>query len=71
MRAVIQRVKNAWITVNGGEKREMGRGFVVLFGVTDTDKPEDTALLANKIANLRVFEDENGKLNQYFMAVLK
>ena len=64
MRAVIQRVKNAWITVNGGEKREMGRGFVVLFGVTDTDKPEDTALLANKIANLRVFEDENGKLNR-------
>lgn len=63
MRAVIQRVKNAWITVNGGEKREMGQGFVVLFGVTDTDKPEDTALLANKIANLRVFEDENGKMN--------
>ena len=46
MRAVIQRVKDAWITVNGGEKQFMEQGLVVLFGVNETDTPEDTAVLA-------------------------
>lgn len=63
MRAVIQRVKNAWITVNGGEKQYMDAGLVVLFGVTDGDVPEDTLAVAQKIAQLRIFEDEEGKMN--------
>ena len=63
MRAVIQRVKSAWISIEGGEKQHMGAGLVVLFGVTDTDSPEDTLALANKIAQLRIFEDADGKMN--------
>ena len=63
MRAVVQRVKDAWITVNGGEKQYMEQGLVVLFGVNDTDETKDTAVLAKKIAELRIFEDEDGKMN--------
>ena len=63
MRAVIQRVKNAWITVNDGEKQEMGAGLVVLFGVREGDVPEDTLAIANKISQLRIFEDSDGKMN--------
>mgnify|MGYP003413420102 FL=1 len=63
MRAVVQRVKDAWITVNGGEKQYMEQGLVVLFGVNDTDEAKDTAVLAKKIAELRIFEDEDGKMN--------
>ena len=63
MRAVIQRVKDAWITVNGGEKQEMGPGLVVLFGVREGDVPEDTLAVANKISQLRIFEDNDGKMN--------
>ena len=63
MRAVIQRVKNAWITVDGGPKQEMGAGLVVLFGVREGDVPEDTLAIANKISQLRIFEDSDGKMN--------
>ena len=63
MRAVVQRVKDAWITVNGGEKQYMEQGIVVLFGVNDTDEAKDTAVLAKKISELRIFEDEDGKMN--------
>ena len=63
MRAVVQRVKDAWIIVNGGEKQYMEQGLVVLFGVNDTDEAKDTAVLAKKISELRIFEDEDGKMN--------
>ena len=63
MRAVVQRVKDAWITINGGEKQYMEQGLVVLFGVNDTDEAKDTAVLAKKISELRIFEDEEGKMN--------
>lgn len=63
MRAVIQRVKNAWITVNGGEKQEMGAGLVVLFGIRQGDDPADTLTVASKISQLRIFEDSEGKMN--------
>ena len=63
MRAVVQRVKDAWITVNGGEKQFMEQGLVVLFGVNDTDDAKDTAVLARKISELRIFEDADGKMN--------
>ena len=63
MRAVVQRVKDAWITVNGGEKQFIGPGLVVLLGVKDTDDPADTARVAKKIGDLRIFEDREGKMN--------
>jgi len=63
MRAVIQRVKDAWITVNGGEKQEMGAGLVVLFGVREGDDAADTLAIAQKISQLRIFEDSDGKMN--------
>ena len=63
MRAVIQRVKDAWITINGGEKQEMGPGLVVLLGVKEGDVPRDTLALAQKISQLRIFEDADGKMN--------
>ena len=63
MRAVVQRVKDAWITINGGEKQEMGAGLVVLFGVREGDDAKDTLAVAQKIAQLRIFEDSEGKMN--------
>ena len=63
MKAVLQRVKDAWITVDGGEKQYMNQGLVVLFGVGENDIPEDTITVAKKISELRIFEDEDGKMN--------
>ena len=63
MRAVIQRVKDANISINGGEKQYMNQGLVVLFGVHEDDDEKDTLAVAQKIAQLRIFEDENGKMN--------
>ncbi len=63
MRAIIQRVTRASVTVNGGRARAIGPGLVILLGVQDTD---DIAIVPKnwpkKCAHLRIFEDENGKL---------
>lgn len=64
MRAVIQRVSRASVTVNGGEPRSIGRGIVILLGVGDTDTLDIVPKLAEKCAHLRIFEDEQGKLNR-------
>ncbi len=63
MRVVVQRSKEASVTVGGKTVGSIKKGFVLLVGVTHEDKVEDAAFLADKIANLRVFEDENGKMN--------
>lgn len=63
MRAVVQRAKSARVTINGGESREMGQGLVVFLGVVKGDGEPQANLLAEKIAGLRVFTDENGKMN--------
>jgi D-aminoacyl-tRNA deacylase len=63
MRAVIQRVSSAQVTVHGDVVGQIGRGFLVLLGVTAADGEAETALLARKIAGLRVFEDDGGKMN--------
>jgi D-tyrosyl-tRNA(Tyr) deacylase len=63
MRAVIQRVSRARVTVAGNVVGEIGRGFLVLLGVSHDDTAADAESLANKIAGLRVFEDEAGKMN--------
>ena len=64
MRAIIQRVTRASVTVNGGEPRKIGPGLVILLGVRDTDDSAIVPKLAEKCAHLRIFEDENGKLNR-------
>lgn len=63
MKAVIQRVLNAKVTVDGNITGEIGKGFLVLLGVMDTDSEEEMKLMAKKVAQLRVFEDENEKMN--------
>lgn len=64
MRAVIQRVTGASVTVNGGPERAIGPGLVILLGVRDTDDPAIVPKLAEKCAHLRIFEDGAGKLNR-------
>ena len=63
MRAVIQRVSAAQVTVQGEVVGQIGRGYLVLLGVTVADSEAEAALLARKIAGLRVFEDDGGKMN--------
>jgi D-aminoacyl-tRNA deacylase len=64
MRAVIQRVSNASVTVNGDMKAAIGMGFLVLLGIESEDNPEDAEWLCRKVAQLRVFSDEQGLMNK-------
>ena len=63
MRAVVTRVAGASVTIAGNVNGRIGRGFLVLLGVGPNDTEETADRLAEKICNLRVFEDENGKMN--------
>ena len=64
MRAVVIRVSRAAITINGEAGGNMDKGFVVLVGVKPEDTNAEAAYLAKKCAEMRVFEDENGKMNK-------
>lgn len=63
MKVVLQRVKKASVTVEGVQISEIEKGFLLLVGVTHEDTVEDLEYLVNKIVHLRIFEDENGKMN--------
>ena len=63
MRAVVTRVSSASVTIAGNVNGQIGRGFLVLLGIGPNDTEETAGKLAEKICNLRVFEDENGKMN--------
>ena len=63
MRAVITRVTSASVTIDGNLKGKIGKGFLVLLGVHVSDNEEKAKKIADKICGLRVFEDENGKMN--------
>ena len=64
MRAVVQRVSRAKVTVNGEVTGEIGLGLLVLLGVGREDSRTDATYLAEKIAGLRIFEDDHGKINR-------
>ncbi len=63
MRAVIQRVRRASVTIGNVLKSEIGPGLLVLAGIEDEDNHEDAEWLANKIVQLRIFNDRNGVMN--------
>jgi D-tyrosyl-tRNA(Tyr) deacylase len=63
MRAVIQRVSEASVTIDGHVKSEIGKGLLILLGIEETDAKEDIDWLAGKVARLRIFDDENGVMN--------
>jgi D-aminoacyl-tRNA deacylase len=70
MRAVVQRVKEAWVRVEGEEVARISAGLLILVGVAATDGPEDVAFLAQKLVNLRVFA-EDGRLMHLSLLDLK
>lgn len=64
MRAVVTRVKSASVEIDGKINGQIGRGYLILLGVGPSDTEETAVKLADKICNLRIFEDENGKMNR-------
>ena len=69
MRAVIQRVERASVSVEGEIRGQIGAGFLVLIGVEEGDGDADFKYIAEKVPNLRVFEDEQGKMNRSLLDV--
>lgn len=63
MRALVQKVSRASVRVEGQVRGEIGRGFLILLGVGQGDETKQSEWLADKISNLRIFEDEQGKMN--------
>ena len=64
MRAVIQRVKNANVIIDGKIHSQIEKGHLVLLGVRPEDNEKDMEYMADKLVNIRIFEDENGKMNK-------
>lgn len=63
MRAVVQRVSRGWVQVDGQQKQSIGAGLVVLVGVGKDDHDSDARYISDKILNLRIFPDQEGKFN--------
>lgn len=63
MRVIVQRTTHATVRINGAEIGHIDRGFMLLVGVTHTDTQDDADYIAKKVAQLRVFEDAEGKMN--------
>ncbi len=69
MRAVIQRVSEASVTIDGNTKGKIDNGLLILLGIEDSDSEEDIIWLSHKIVNLRIFNDENGVMNKSIQEV--
>jgi D-aminoacyl-tRNA deacylase len=69
MRAVVQRVRESSVEVEQEIVARIGKGLLVLLGVANQDRSQDAEFLAHKIAHLRIFEDQNGKLNRSLIEV--
>jgi len=69
MRLVLQRVKSARVIIAGHAIAEIGRGLVILLGIAPGDAEEQARFLAEKVAHLRIFEDEQGKMNRSVLEV--
>ncbi|MGE7021090.1 D-aminoacyl-tRNA deacylase [Solibacillus cecembensis] len=69
MRVILQRSKEASVTVDGTVTGTILKGYVLLVGITHTDTEEDVAYVAKKIADLRIWEDEEGKMNRSILEV--
>ena len=69
MRVVVQRVKSASVTVGGELISEIGPGLLVFLGVSKNDQREDINYLTQKVANLRIFRDEEGKMNKSLLDI--
>ncbi len=69
MRAVVQRVKRASVTVDDKIVSEISKGMLILLGVAKEDTPADIDYMANKVANLRIFQDEQGKMNLSLLGI--
>lgn len=63
MTAVVQRVEHASVSVDGKAFSKIGKGFLVLLGVSVSDTEDDVSYLAGKVSSMRIFDDENGKIN--------
>ena len=71
MRVLVQRVPRARVTVAGQAIGEIGRGFLLLVGVTSEDTSAESEFLARKVANLRIFDDADGNLNRSALDLLE
>lgn len=69
MRAVVQRVKESWVKTDDEVIGRIGQGLLVLLGIAKGDTPSDAEYLANKIANLRIFEDDDAKMNRSLLSI--
>ncbi|MGH2754107.1 MAG: D-aminoacyl-tRNA deacylase [Actinomycetota bacterium] len=69
MRAVVQRVSEAGVTIDGRSAGSIGAGVCVLLGISPDDGPEEVEWAADKIANLRIFSDEDGKMNRSLLEI--
>jgi D-tyrosyl-tRNA(Tyr) deacylase len=69
MRAVIQRVSSASVTIGGREKSAIGQGLLILLGVENLDTDEDLTWLVKKISNLRIFDDDEGVMNRSLLDI--
>ena len=69
MRAVIQRVKHASVTIAGTKKSEIDNGLLILLGICQEDNSDDVEWLVKKISQLRIFDDENGVMNRSIMDI--
>jgi len=69
MRAVIQRVSSASVTIGGREKSAIGQGLLILLGVENLDTDDDLSWLVKKISNLRIFDDDEGVMNRSLLDI--